>query len=255
VIAANRAKGRSDAGGIYSEYFSYPVIESNWIVGNISDDDGGGIYTMKLGHAVIRDNYIAGNWTVGKGVGGIRLSKEGRARISNNIIVRNITGGGIDCVDSYMEVDNNIIMHNKGKASIRYSNHYSYFQPSVISKNIIRENENKIIVETFGGPDVIIKDNNTDDQIEGSGNFNRDIKIEGSTTIRVNQILFDEDLCLSMIETDADKNLNGLNGRVIRLNDFWSVIKDIESNIIYVWGDASGSDADVIEILSDYIIQ
>ena len=61
---------------------------------------------------VIKNNFIAGNWTVGKGVGGIRLSKEGRASISNNIIVRNLTGGGIDCVDSYMEVENNIVMHN-----------------------------------------------------------------------------------------------------------------------------------------------
>jgi hypothetical protein len=255
VIAANQAKGRSDAGGIYSEYFSYPVIEANWIVGNISDDDGGGIYSMKLGHAVIRDNFIAGNWTVGKGVGGIRLSKEGRASISNNIIVRNITGGGVDCVDSYMELTNNLIMHNKGRSSIRYSNHYSYFQPSVISQNIIRENENKIMIETFGGPDVILEKNNTDDGIAGSKNLNMKVEIEDNKIIDVIQILFEKDFYISMIEVDTENSLNDLNGRVVRLNDFWSVIKEVENNIIYVWGDASGSNADVIEILSDYKIK
>ena len=71
VIASNHALGRGDAGGVYSEYFSYPTISSNWIIGNISDDDGGGIYTMKMGHAEIKNNYIAGNATLGKGVGGI----------------------------------------------------------------------------------------------------------------------------------------------------------------------------------------
>ncbi|MFC1760440.1 hypothetical protein ACFLZD_02845, partial [Candidatus Neomarinimicrobiota bacterium] len=119
VIAANQAKGRSDAGGIYSEYFSYPLIIGNWIVGNISDDDGGGIYTMKLGHASITNNFIAGNWTLGNGVGGIRISKEGRADIVDNIIVQNQTGGAVDCVDGYMRLKNNLILHNKGRSSIR----------------------------------------------------------------------------------------------------------------------------------------
>ncbi len=82
IISGNRALGRSDAGGVYCEFFTFPVIEGNWIVGNVSDDDGGGIYAMRSAHPLIRDNYIAGNWTTGGGAGGIRMSKEGRGRIS-----------------------------------------------------------------------------------------------------------------------------------------------------------------------------
>jgi len=79
VIASNRAGGRSDAGGIYSQYYSSPEIVGNWIVGNVSDDDGGGFYTMRLGEPILINNILAGNWTTGGGVGGARLSKEGRA--------------------------------------------------------------------------------------------------------------------------------------------------------------------------------
>ena len=254
VIAANQAKGRSDAGGIYSEYFSYPVIDGNWIVGNISDDDGGGIYTMKLGHVTIKNNFIAGNWTIGNGVGGIRLSKEGRASISNNIIVQNLTGGGIDCVDSYMEVEKNIIMHNKGKASIRYSNHYTYFNSSVIKENIIRENENQVLVETFGGSDLKFSSNNMDEEVGGNSNVDERVEIEQNERISISDIEFNENLYQSVIDVDKSMEAVKYNGRTVKINDFWTVIHKVVENKIYIWGDASvhtRSDSE-LEIISDY---
>ena len=123
--------------------------------------------------------------------------------ISNNIIVQNLTGGGIDCVDSYMEVENNLIMHNKGKASIRYSNHYTYFNSSVIKGNIIRENENNISVETFGGSDVILSANNIDELIDGNDNFDEAIEVAQNERFTVSEIRFDNNLYQSVIKFEG----------------------------------------------------
>lgn len=240
VIASNQAKGRGDAGGIYSENFSYPLIKANWIVGNICDDDGGGIYVNHTGHARITKNYIAGNWTLGNGVGGIRISKEGRADIIDNIIVQNQTGGAVDCVDGYMLLKNNIIMHNKGKSSIRYSNHFNYFQSSRVENNIIRENENRIIIETFGGQEVLFENNNIDEYVSGKGNINVAVAIvDDKQKLIIKNMNFDEMLYQTIIEVKKDYNDNSLSGRVVRINDFWSVINKVENNRIHVWGNAT----------------
>ncbi|MFC1593331.1 hypothetical protein ACFL3O_00170 [Candidatus Neomarinimicrobiota bacterium] len=242
VIAANQAKGRSDAGGIYSEYFSYPIIIGNWIVGNISDDDGGGIYTMKLGHASIINNFIAGNWTIGNGVGGIRISKEGRADIIDNIIVQNQTGGAVDCVDGYMRLKNNLIMHNKGGSSIRYYNHFNYFNSSIVEDNIIRENENNMIIDTFGGQDVIFQSNNVDEDISGEDNVNDIIVIKNDNEeIKIENISFNKKLFQSVVEIENVELNKSLSGRVVRINDFWSVIANVEGNKIYIWGNATAN--------------
>jgi hypothetical protein len=257
VIAANQAKGRSDAGGIYSEYFSYPSINGNWIVGNISDDDGGGIYTMKLGHASITNNFIAGNWTIGNGVGGIRLSKEGRADIIDNIIVQNQTGGAVDCVDGYMQLKNNIIMHNQGGSSIRYSNHFTYFNSSIVENNIIRENENKMMIETFGGQDVLIQNNNIDEDVLNKGNVNEIVTFEDDAEkIKIKNMNFDEKLYQTIIEVEKGYIEKSLSGRVARINDFWSVIAKVEGNRINVWGDATVNNLSNSEliIISSYTI-
>lgn len=258
VIAFNQAKGRGDAGGIYSENFSYPVINANWIVGNICDDDGGGIYANHTGHARITKNYIAGNWTLGNGVGGIRISKEGRADIIDNIIVQNQTGGAVDCVDGYMLLKNNIIMHNKGRSSIKYSNHYSYFHSSIIENNIIRENENKIIIETYGGQDVLIENNNIDEDVPGKGNVNEAVTIEDDAEkVKINNMNFDDKLYQTIIEVEKVYTEESLSGRVVRINDFWSVINKVDGKNIFVWGKAAQSSTknSELEIISSYSIK
>ncbi len=258
VIASNQAKGRGDAGGIYSENFSYPVINANWIVGNICDDDGGGIYANHTGHARITKNYIAGNWTLGKGVGGIRISKEGRADIIDNIIVQNQTGGAIDCVDGYMEMKNNIVMHNKGRSGIKYSNHFNYFKSSIVENNIIRENENKIIIETYGGQKVLLENNNIDEDLPGKGNVNEVVALEDDAEkVKIKNMNFDAKVYQTIVEVEKVYTENSLSGRVIRINDFWSVINKVDGKNIFVWGNATQSSTknSELEIISSYSIK
>ncbi len=257
LIICNQAKGRSDAGGIYTENFSYPFINGNWIVGNISDDDGGGIYTNHTGHALITNNFIAGNWTVGKGAGGVRLSKESRATVKDNIIVHNQTGGGVQSVDSYMELINNIIMHNKGNVSLRYSNVFSYFVPSVIEKNIILDNENKISIELKEGEKINFKGNNLKEKVDASNNSYKPVEFENNEiNIEIDNYQYFPETYQTVVTVRTNTEKNNLTGRVFNSGDFWSVISKIEGNKIFVYGNIEKrSPLKTGIILSDYKIR
>ena len=258
VIVSNRANGNSDAGGIYVEDFSYPTVNDNWIVGNIADDDGGGMYIMRMSHALVTNNFIAGNWTINGGAGGIRLSKEGRATISDNIIVDNQSGGGVQCIDSYMQLMNNIIMNNKGKSSIRYSNTFSYFIPSQIEKNIILGNEGKVMLELRKDETIDFSNNDVNEKVTGINNKYNLVKLNTkSITGKIEGNSFDmaNYQTVIVIKDLTDKSV--LDGRVIRIGDFWSVIYKVENNKLYVWGNAEKRDRESseFEILSDYWIK
>ena len=245
IILENQAKGRSDAGGIYSEYFSYPLIQGNWIVGNICDDDGGGIYVMKLSHTVITENVIAGNWTTGGGVGGIRISKEGRARILKNLIVDN-PGGGVRCVDSYMELVDNIIMHNNKASGLTFSSNFSYMMPSLVKNNVIRENEvGAISILNNAGKTINLANNNIDEDstYPQSSNFNKDPGfIDDGIERIVTSINYDNSHYTTvLIFKESIENREQLPGRLMRLGHFWGVIKETEPGKLVVWGNLSGT--------------
>ncbi len=255
IVASNRAKGNSDAGGIYAEYFSYPTIKDNWVTGNISDDDGGGIYLMRMSDAHIDDNFIAGNWTKGGGVGGVRLSKEGRAQITGNVIVNNQSGGGVQCVDSYMELKNNIIMNNLGKYSIFFSDVFSYFKPSVIEGNTVRGNKGKLTLENKNPEQIIVRNNNFDEKVEGSGNIDKSVSLnEKILTGKIKAMKFDGNNYQTVITVDGNLNENNLKGRVIRIGEFWSVINNAENSMLYIWGNAGmrSDKSTEFDIIPDY---
>jgi parallel beta-helix repeat protein len=240
VIIGNEARGRSDAGGIYSEYYSYPHIEGNWILGNICDDDGGGFYTMKTGNPVLKNNIIAGNWTHGGGVGGIRISKEGRATIINNLIIYN-PGGGVRSVDSFVKLVGNVILYNSGSEGVGYSNKFSYMNSSIIQDNIIRDNEKGAIGISAGeGPEPLISNNNVDDDWESKGenNYNRiPLFRERSIIGEAREIIYNQDTFITLVTlNDTAKTIKNINGKVIRVGNDWGVIKGYQNNIIHVWG-------------------
>jgi len=261
LIIGNQARGRGDAGGIYVEYFSYPLIEDNRILGNIGDDDGGGIYVMKLSHPLIIGNLIAGNWTLGGGVGGIRISKEGRATIRNNRIFEN-PGGGIQCVDSYVEIEKNIIVKNKDDYGIYFSTLYDYAQPSLISGNIIRDNaKGDFILANNPARMPLFKKNNVDDKSINLGQaninltpeyLNDSIRGEFTAMVRDKQRLF-----YQMKVSPSLTGLKDLKGRLIEIADHWGVISDFSDNGLVVWGDFEElpENSGQYEILPDYSIK
>ena len=58
----------------------------------------------------------------------------------------------------------------------------------------------------------------------------------------------------SVIKFEGSEDIQISEGRVIRINDFWSVIQSVNNNKVYIWGDASGhtDSENVLEIISDY---
>ena len=108
VLLNNHAGGGGDAGGIYAEYSSHPVIEGNTFVGNSADDDGAAAYFMAAARPTMRGNILVGN---GPGGGVIRLSKNGLGYFEGNRIFGNPTDA-ILCRDASAVTVNNVICEN-----------------------------------------------------------------------------------------------------------------------------------------------
>jgi len=249
VVAHNRSMGDSDAGGIYIEFYSSPTIENNWIVGNEAYDDGGGIYTMRMGEPLIRHNLIAGNWTENGGVGGIRTSKEGRARVVDNQIVRNRSGGGILSSDGYLIAQGNLIADNlnpslKG-AGICIRQEFEYFQPSRIEKNQILNNEGAgLVVRNEVGPTPVTTGNTVQEGAPATND--KPLTITGAT--------FNRGLGQTIVQVKETAGDAGkLAGRIVRRGTQWSVVATSRTDSVTVWGDmaTAGSDA-ALHLIPNY---
>ncbi len=235
VIALNRALGRSDAGGIYCEYFSYPEIVANRIVGNVAADDGGGIYVCRLAHALIRDNLIAGNRTESGAGGGIRLSKEGRATIVHNRVVRN-QGGGLCCVDAYAEIVGNVIVDNRGQPGLWFRCDFTYFRPSLLRDNVIRGNRPaQVVVEAAAM--LRACDNNVEGGYPG-GNLDQDPGFAEDGVVAGAEVVSHDSLCYTTVLRVHARCSPGClaPGRVVRVGQSWTVIKSWEAPLLTVWG-------------------
>ncbi len=235
VIALNRALGRSDAGGIYCEYFSYPEILSNWIVGNLAADDGGGIYVCRLSHALIRENLIAGNRAEGGAGGGVRLSKEGRATIMQNWIVRN-RRGGLCSVDSYAEVTDNVIADNWEGPGFWFHCHFTYYRSSLLRENVIRGNQTgQVVVEPAGV--VLVQGNNVEGGYPG-GNRDWDSGFAQDAWLTRAEVVSHDSLRYTTVLTVETSDSPGVigPGRVVRVGDAWTVVRHWEAPSVTVWG-------------------
>jgi len=135
IMVMGKALHKNDAGGVWVEGNSMPLISYNWIAGNIAYDDGGGIYVMGNlyydeegkrhdlspdGPAVIEDNFIVGNTSITGHPGGLRVSRWGRANLRRNRIVANPTGGAIGAEGGILALmENDIITDNEKDSKLR----------------------------------------------------------------------------------------------------------------------------------------
>jgi hypothetical protein len=196
VIVLGSAFWGNDAGGIWVEGNSMPLISYNWIVGNTSYDDGGGIYVMGNsfydeenkrhdflpdGPVSIEDNMIAGNNSVYGGPGGVRVSRMGRVDLRRNRIVGNGKGGargaegGVLCV-----MENNIIADNGARKEAA--------KPA--------------------------------------------FRLAGEITARK----FDARHYVTEISTSKDLGKQVLPGSVVRIGEQWSVVKSSSPSGLTIWG-------------------
>jgi len=241
IVAHNRSLGNSDAGGIYSEFICSPMIEDNWIVGNEADDDGGGIYTMRMGEPLIRHNLLAGNWTANGGVGGVRISKEGRAQVVNNQIVRNRTGGGILDVDGYLIAQGNLIADNlepsRQFAGITLRQSFSYFQPSRVENNQLLRNQ--------GGAIMVLNKNGGAQPVLAGNTIQEGLPATDGPSAVVAAATFDPSRGQTVIRLKGTLGDAGtLAGRVVWRGDNWTVVATNQADAITVWGDLAAAESD-----------
>jgi len=232
VISNNRAYGKSDAGGIYLEYDSSPLVAANWLVGNWCEDDGSAIYVMKGSHPLFAGNVVAGNNS-----SAIRLSKEGRGDLRQNLIFGN--AAGVACISSWMEFRNNTVVDNK--SGLSYGNPYApHLKPSIIFANLFYGNEGgQLGVEKGQEGPVVTKNDIEGGYSGGEGNFDQKPQfVDDCVKGKVVSLDYDE---LRAVTTIAAGDLAGagstLAGRLLSIGEKWGVIKVAGGTRIVAWGD------------------
>jgi len=254
IIAGNRSLGLSDTGGIYCEYTVRPVIRANWIVGNRGADDGGGIYIMRLSEPTVEGNLVAGN--ASRGVGGVRISKEGRAIIKSNLVARNLSGGGVLVRDGYVLLSKNLIVDNLGGVGFEYKQDYAYFQPPELDGDIIWGNEQPgISIIVKAGKPPVVRNCVVQGGYEGEGNSDTDPNLpqDGGTgtldTLEYSAATFTTTLRGKIPDCAGA-------GRVLFLGSQAAVVKSHNGNTVTVWGclarEENGQTLDSFEIMPTY---
>jgi parallel beta-helix repeat protein len=231
VIVNNRVGGNSDAGGIYCEYDAHPEISRNLILGNVAEDDGGGIYVMKSSEPLITANVIAGS----RGGGAIRLSKEGRALIENNLLFAN-DAGSITCAASWMRLAHNTIIAEVGNG-LSYENQTPHLRHSAVIGNIFhgktasnwRHSPPGSLTVTHN----LLKGGRAEDgNIDGDPLFEHDAW-SGEAT----RAAYDRHRVQTTLTLAAPPQHERLTGRPIRSGDRWGVIASMDGREIVAWGD------------------
>jgi hypothetical protein len=232
VISNNRARGKSDAGGIYLEYDSSPLVAANWLVGNWCEDDGSAVYIMKGSHPVFSGNIVAGNNS-----SAIRLSKEGRGDLHHNLVFANTVG--VACISSWMDFHNNTVVDNQ--SGLSYGNPYApHLKPSLISANLIYGNEGgQIGVEKGQDAPVVTGNDIEGGYAGGDGNFDQQPQfVDDGLRTGVASLDYDKLRAVTTITAGglagADKRLVG---RLVRVGEKWGIIGQAGGTTIACWGD------------------
>jgi parallel beta-helix repeat protein len=231
VITGNRVGGNSDAGGIYCEYDSSPVISGNYLLNNLAEDDGGGMYIMKSSEPLVIGNIFAGN----RG-GGLRLSKEGRARIHNNLLFGN--SGGMTLVDSWALCTNNTV---DGGIFYRNASLLS-MKPSIFMNNILCSNGKPVALGVEATEPPVVSHCNLSGGAEGPGNFAADPKfIDDSASGALKGMIYDPQRVQTRLALSASTSqASSWAGRIVRVGDAWGVIASGSADELLVWGDLRG---------------
>jgi len=158
-------------------------------------------------------------------------------------------------------MEGNTVSQNPAGSAFWYVQNFSYFQPSELKMNIMRDNEQgPLKITTDKGPPLILLDNNMDSDLYLTHNYNREASfISDEIRGKIKSIIFDEFRHLSFIEpVETLTEVNNLTGRIIRVGDHWGVIQKIENGKIAAWGHfgektMTGLDFDILHsfILND----
>jgi parallel beta-helix repeat protein len=241
VISGNRVGGNSDAGGVYCEYDSSPVISGNYLLNNLAEDDGGGMYIMKSSEPLVISNVFAGNHG-----GGLRLSKEGRARIHNNVFFSN--GGGMTLVDSWALCTNNTI-----DGGLYYRNQSLLsMKPSIFMNNILCEKGKPIAFGFEATEPPVVSHCDMAGGAEGPGVFAADpMFVNDGAEGQLKSINYDPQRVQTRLTLSSPvSEASNWAGRIVRVGDAWGVVASGTADELVVWGDLRGQSQQVASAYS-----
>jgi hypothetical protein len=232
VISNNRARGKSDAGGIYLEYDSSPLVAANWLVGNWCEDDGSAVYIMKGSHPELSGNIVAGNNS-----SAVRLSKEGRGDLHHNLVFAN--AAGVACISSWMDFRRNTVVDNQ--SGLSYGNPYApHLKPSLITANLIYGNEGAQLGVEKGHEEPVVTGNDIEGGYPGGReNFDREPEfLDDGLKAKVVSLDYDAFRAVTTIAAGGLAGADGgLAGRLVRIGEKWGVIQHAGRGTITAWGD------------------
>ncbi|HEY5551229.1 MAG TPA: DUF1565 domain-containing protein [Opitutaceae bacterium] len=257
LFVANATLGDADGGALFMEYFCWPDVQNNAFVGNVSADDGGGLDHQKFSYPKIRANLFYGNHA-GKSGGGMHMD-DSAAEMENNIFAYNHAdreGGGIGGTHGWVHAVNNTIVHNSagrdggGIQVVNIKN--PFLRPTILRNNLIALNK----------PEQVILPNDADTAynimhpggyVPGYYNKNSSpgFRDDGfKLAIRAAQA--DPAGFVSKLSVAEQLAEGTLTGRIVRIGDFWSMVRANGVREVTIWGPAPPADATVLEILPSF---
>jgi hypothetical protein len=223
-------------------------------VGNRGADDGGGIYIMRLSEPTVEGNIIAGN--ASRGVGGVRISKEGRAIIKSNLVARNLSGGGVLVRDGYVSLSKNLILDNLGGVGFEYRQDYTYFTPPELDGDVIWGNEQPgISVITKAAKPPVVRNCIVQGGYEGEGNSATDPNLprDGGTGT-LSSLSYSAETFTTTLKGQIPDC--AVAGRVLFLGSQATIVESRDGDTVNVWGcltrEQDGRSLDTFEVMPTY---
>jgi len=257
LFAANESRGVSDGGALFMEYFCWPEVQNNAFVHNLSADDGGGIDHQKFSYPKLRANLFYGNRAKKSG-GGAHMD-DSAAEMENNLFAYNHAdreGGGIGGTHGWVHAVNNTIVHNdagRDGGGIQLSNVKNPFlRPSILRNNLIALNQ----------PEQVVLPNDADTAYNlmhpggyVPGYYNKDSSPgfrDDGRQFTVRAARPDHAGFVTTLTVAEPLEEGTLAGRIVRLGEFWSMVRANTAGDITLWGPPPPPDATTLEILPTF---
>lgn len=257
LFVANASLGHSDGGAVFMEYFCWPEVENNAFVQNASADDGGGLDHQKFSYPKLRANLFYGN-TAKKSGGGAHMD-DSTVEMENNIFAYNHAdreGGGIGGTHGWVHAVNNTIAHNaadRDGGGIQIVNVKNPFlRPSILRNNLIALNK----------PEQVILPNDADTAYNimhpGGylpGYYNKESSPgfrDDGLQLTIRAARSDPAGFVTRLSVAEQLAENTLTGRIVRIGEFWSMVRANTAREVTLWGPSTPADATKLEILPTF---
>ena len=241
IFLENKAHNRNDGGAVFATLWSSPVISENIFVGNRSTDDGGALFIGGQEHRYdtpedvrpdaskfrveITANLFSGNENRRRNSGGVRLVKEARASMHNNILARDAR---LYVQESDVEIINNTILEDV------YLKKMAHYDSGTIANNVF-------LGDLKLPPGTVITHSIVREGYAGTGNLrDQPMFLEDQAKLRLVAATYKSTEHVTTVRMPPDQWDEGeLVNRIVRVAHRWGVVRSNGTQTLDVWGDVS----------------